>query len=198
MDCKQRSSTVSKTAQTVSKELPQIFWGGGGTICPETIAEIIRFQFLRCTSYVTASKINCPRGTRRQTFFRGFFVALICFEKQCLGLFRGFSVAFSWPSCWANFTRARPRKVFWQLIVQKVKCCNVTVLGYMRVGLSQVVGGVYMQCFSTHQHAGGIRGHLEVLPEDKEKARSIGQHMRASLKAWNPQKITILFEIITF
>ena len=27
--------------------------------------------------------------------FRGFFVALICLEKQCLGVFRGFSVAFS-------------------------------------------------------------------------------------------------------
>ena len=30
-------------------------------------------------------------------FFRGFFVALICLEKQCSGLFRGFFVAFSWP-----------------------------------------------------------------------------------------------------
>ena len=28
--------------------------------------------------------------------FRGFFVALFCLEKQCLGLFRGFFVAFSW------------------------------------------------------------------------------------------------------
>ena len=31
-------------------------------------------------------------------FFRGFFVALICLVKQCLGLFRCFSLAFSWPS----------------------------------------------------------------------------------------------------
>ena len=42
-----------------------------------------------------------------------FFVALICLEKQCLGVFRGFFmfffVAFSWPSFWANFTRTRPR-----------------------------------------------------------------------------------------
>ena len=29
-------------------------------------------------------------------FFRGFFVALISLEKQCLGLFRGFFVVFSW------------------------------------------------------------------------------------------------------
>ena len=28
--------------------------------------------------------------------FRGFFVALFCLEKQCLGLFRGFFVDFSW------------------------------------------------------------------------------------------------------
>ena len=28
--------------------------------------------------------------------FRGFFVALFCLEKQCLGLFRYFFVAFSW------------------------------------------------------------------------------------------------------
>ena len=28
--------------------------------------------------------------------FRGFFVALLCLEKQCLGLFRGFFVAFAW------------------------------------------------------------------------------------------------------
>ena len=28
--------------------------------------------------------------------FRGFFVALFCLEKQCLGLFRGFFVVFSW------------------------------------------------------------------------------------------------------
>ena len=47
--------------------------------------------------------------------FRGFFVALICLDKQRLGVFRGFSVAFSWffrgfsvafSSFWANFTRA--------------------------------------------------------------------------------------------
>ena len=30
--------------------------------------------------------------------FRGFFVALFCLEKQCLGLFRGFFVVFSWLS----------------------------------------------------------------------------------------------------
>ena len=28
--------------------------------------------------------------------FRGFFVALICLEKQCLDVFRGFFVAFPW------------------------------------------------------------------------------------------------------
>ena len=31
--------------------------------------------------------------------FRGFFVALICLEKQCLGLFRGFFMAFPWIFC---------------------------------------------------------------------------------------------------
>ena len=41
--------------------------------------------------------------------FRGFFVALICLEKQYLGVFPGFSVAFSF---WANYTRTRPGKVF--------------------------------------------------------------------------------------
>ena len=45
-----------------------------------------------------------------------FLVALISLEKQCLRLFpwlfRGFFVAFSWPSFWAKFTRTRPRKVF--------------------------------------------------------------------------------------
>ena len=29
-------------------------------------------------------------------FFRGFFVALFCLEKQCSGLFRYFFVTFSW------------------------------------------------------------------------------------------------------
>ena len=29
-------------------------------------------------------------------FFRGFFVALFCLEKQCSGLFRYFFVVFSW------------------------------------------------------------------------------------------------------
>ena len=28
--------------------------------------------------------------------FHGFFVAIICLEKQCLGVFRGFFVAFPW------------------------------------------------------------------------------------------------------
>ena len=46
-------------------------------------------------------------------FFRGFFVALFCLEKQCSGLFRYFFVAFSWPPFWANFTRTRPGTVFW-------------------------------------------------------------------------------------
>ena len=45
-------------------------------------------------------------------FFRGFFVALFCLEKQCSGLFRYFFVAFSWPLFWANFTRTRPGTVF--------------------------------------------------------------------------------------
>ena len=46
-------------------------------------------------------------------FFRGFFVALFCLEKQCSGLFRYFFVAFSWPLFRANFTRTRPGTVFW-------------------------------------------------------------------------------------
>ena len=29
-------------------------------------------------------------------------------QKQCLGLFHGFFVAFSWRSFWAAFTRTRP------------------------------------------------------------------------------------------
>ena len=48
--------------------------------------------------------------------FRGFFVALFCLEKQCLGLFRYFFVAFSWPPFWANFTRTRPGTVFWEKV----------------------------------------------------------------------------------
>ena len=32
------------------------------TICPETITELIRFEFLRCKNYVTAPEINSPRG----------------------------------------------------------------------------------------------------------------------------------------
>ena len=31
-------------------------------------------------------------------FFSGFFVALVCLEKQCLGVFRGFFVVFAWLS----------------------------------------------------------------------------------------------------
>ena len=31
------------------------------TICPETITEIIRFEFLRCKNYVMAPEINSPR-----------------------------------------------------------------------------------------------------------------------------------------
>ena len=31
------------------------------TICPETITELIRFEFLRCKNYVTAPEINSPR-----------------------------------------------------------------------------------------------------------------------------------------
>ena len=44
--------------------------------------------------------------------FRGFFVAWKKKQQQCSGVFRGFSVAFPWPSSWANFTRTRPGKVF--------------------------------------------------------------------------------------
>ena len=36
------------------------------TICPETITEIFRFQFLRCKDYVTAPEINSPGGPIRQ------------------------------------------------------------------------------------------------------------------------------------
>ena len=36
------------------------------TICPETIAEIIRFQFLRCKNNVTAPNMSTPRGPTRQ------------------------------------------------------------------------------------------------------------------------------------
>ena len=34
----------------------------GCTICPETITEIIRFQFRRCKNYVTAPEINSSGG----------------------------------------------------------------------------------------------------------------------------------------
>ena len=34
------------------------------TICPETITELIRFEFLRCKNYVTAPEINSPRGPK--------------------------------------------------------------------------------------------------------------------------------------
>ena len=55
--------------------------------------------------------------------FRDFSVAfpwlfrgpLLSRKKQCLGLFRGFFVAFSWPPFWAKFTRTRPGTVFWVL-----------------------------------------------------------------------------------
>ena len=36
------------------------------TICPETITELIRFEFLRCKNYVTAPKINSPEAQNRQ------------------------------------------------------------------------------------------------------------------------------------
>ena len=32
------------------------------TICPETITELVRCEFLRCKNYVTAPEINSPRG----------------------------------------------------------------------------------------------------------------------------------------
>ena len=38
------------------------------TICPETITEIIDFQFLRCKNYGTVPEINSPRGPIRQKF----------------------------------------------------------------------------------------------------------------------------------
>ena len=41
-----------------------LVWGRGGTICPETITELIRFEFLRCKNYVTAPEINSPRGPK--------------------------------------------------------------------------------------------------------------------------------------
>ena len=46
--------------------------------------------------------------------------------------FRGFSVAFSWPSFWANFTRTRPGKVFWlkSLAIWPSKMCGLGFLAY--------------------------------------------------------------------
>ena len=32
------------------------------TICPDTITELIRFEFLSCKNYVTAPEINSRRG----------------------------------------------------------------------------------------------------------------------------------------
>ena len=37
-----------------------------GTICPETITELICFEYLRCKNYVTAPENNSPRAPRRQ------------------------------------------------------------------------------------------------------------------------------------
>ena len=38
----------------------------------------------------------CRHSAIDSWFFRGFFVALFCLEKQCSGLFRYFFVVFSW------------------------------------------------------------------------------------------------------
>ena len=43
--------------------------------------------------FFVASCIAPAYPSIQLSFFRGFFVALICLEKQCLGLFRGFFVA---------------------------------------------------------------------------------------------------------
>ena len=55
---------------------------------------------------------NLPLTLEPTWLERGFSVALFCLEKQCLGLFRGFFVVFSWPPFWAKFTRTRPGTVF--------------------------------------------------------------------------------------
>ena len=54
------------------------------------------------TTYVRRLFVTCCVFTRYffvafSWFFRGFFVALFCLEKQCSGLFRYFFVVFSWP-----------------------------------------------------------------------------------------------------
>ena len=71
-DCKQNSSNCKQ------KSFPPNFGGetaGGSlgllslrgvTICPETITELICFQFLRCKNYITEPELNCPTGLFRQ------------------------------------------------------------------------------------------------------------------------------------
>ena len=50
----------------------------------------IRRLFVTCDVFTRYFFVAFP------WLFRGFFVALICLEKQCLGVFRGFFVVFSW------------------------------------------------------------------------------------------------------
>ena len=59
------------------------FRGPDRSFCPRTSSE--DFSLLVAFLLVTFS-----------CFFRGFFVALFCLEKQCSGLFRYFFVVFSW------------------------------------------------------------------------------------------------------
>ena len=47
--------------EVATKSIPRAY-----SICPETITEAIRFQFLRCKNYVTAAEISSPRGPIRQ------------------------------------------------------------------------------------------------------------------------------------
>ena len=64
-------------------------------------------------------------------------MALISLEKQCLGLFRGFFVALSWPSFWANFTRSHPRKVFRSLNLIKNLLTPLFLMGCFPVDFQE-------------------------------------------------------------
>ena len=50
---------MARKCQTIKKTMAML--EPNVTICPETITEIIRFEFLRCKNYVTAPEINAPR-----------------------------------------------------------------------------------------------------------------------------------------
>ena len=55
-----------------------------------TASPLFRRLFVTCDVFARYFFVAFP------WLFRGFFVALICLEKQCLGVFRGYFVAFPW------------------------------------------------------------------------------------------------------